>query len=145
MVQLTSLPGLGDGSCRRLHPHEWLTAAQRASRARALAVALAHGVSVSADAVTVVLASRAWCEEFPPGVWSAEIVRQLLWLDLGTWCGEFDVELPDDAPMALWAVLFAARSAGELTASELDDALAPLLDSSGFRLPGQGRGRRRAG
>ncbi|MDH3708184.1 MAG: hypothetical protein OES57_19125 [Acidimicrobiia bacterium] len=147
MVQMTIHPGSGDSDVRqRLVPREWLDRDHRRLRSSALEVALAHGARPSPDSVTVVLAARVWCDEFPPGLWTAEIVRQLLWLDIGTWCDEFDVDLPHDVPLAMWAVVTAAHAGGHLApgSQDLAELLAPLVDSSGFRPPDRGRRRRGA-
>ncbi|MDH4170341.1 MAG: hypothetical protein OEW42_12205 [Acidimicrobiia bacterium] len=128
----------------QLRSHEWLGPAERSLRGRALETALAHGIGLDADSVTVVLAAHAWCEELTPGMWTAAVVRQLLWLDVAAWCAEFEVELPAAAATALWAVVTAAHDSGRLGVGSDDLAalLVPLCDSGGFVPPRRGRHRR---
>lgn len=147
MVQMTVHPGASDDHvARRLRPHEWLDGDERRLRAAALELALAHGAAPSPDSITVVLSARAWCDEFASGLWTTEVVRQLLWLDISSWCAAFDIEVPTDVPLALWAVVHALHARGELAPGSDDPAalVAPLVDSAGFRPPDARRRRRGA-
>mgnify|MGYP001813167840 CR=1 FL=1 len=118
---------------RRVDPRHALDADDRALRRRVLAHSLQEGRPLSADAVTAVLAAKAWRDELPE-LYTEATVRELLWVDILVWCEAHELELPLDAPEALWSLLVVLHADGALhpRSDSLEVLRRPLLDCGGL-------------
>ena len=112
----------------------------RALRRAVLAAALEAGEPIDPDAISAILAAK--LATGTPMYWySEELVWDLLWFDIGSWCGHRRLEVPRGVPRALWFLLHWLFETDRIdpASDSLDELTEPLLTAGGLDLEGQPR------
>ena len=121
----------------------------RALRRDVLTAGLARGVPVDGHAVTVILAAKLSCHVVPVHLFTEDMIWQLVWVDVFTWCATRRLPVPDRLAETLWDILNHLEEAGGFhEESDVVDLLrSPLMSSAGLSADGSARhptGRRNA-
>lgn len=115
--------------------HRYRTAATLRGDARVLyqevlQFALQQGISIDADALRVVLATKQATSALPARAFSAPAIWQLMFVDVLTWCRNRQLDVPSGCAAALNAVLFVLHTTERLDVDRSDsyEMLCDALD-----------------
>lgn len=134
---------------RRARDQVQLSPSSRALRRAVQAWALANGTPVNVDALSMVLAAKVANHVVPVALFTEDMVWQLLWIDVFTWCANRNLDVPDDIAVTLWAVLSYLDEVDGFHADSdpVAELRSPLMSSAGLGPNGDVRhptGRRNA-
>jgi len=118
-----------------------LSPSARRLRRSVLAAGLAKGIPVDATAVTVILAAKMSCHTVPAHLFTEDMVWQLVWIDVFTWCATRRIPVPEGLAEALWDILNHLESTnGFHSDSDAVELLrGPLMSSAGLAADGSAR------
>lgn len=118
-----------------------LPPAARSLRRRVLAAGLASGCPVDANALSAILAAKVVNHPAPINQFTEDMVWQLVWIDVFSWCSIRGVVVSDVVSETLWTLINFLAEANELhpDSSPVADLLGPLQSCGGLGADGMSR------